>query len=206
MGSLDASKICDSNSVGTRNNPLSLNTGLLLLRQPAVSSVWLSRGRFHLSDGLIESKFFVPFEFCSFTVLLEAENSTELILTPKGRIRYNGNSKKRHFTAEVKMSDKKKSDDYSADKIQHLEGIEGIRHRPAMYIGGTDLSGLHHLIYEVTDNVLDEYANGYATVMNVKINGDGSVTVSDDGRGIPVDMMKDKGKPAIEVVFTEIHA
>ncbi|WP_437191517.1 DNA gyrase subunit B [Planctomicrobium sp. SH527] len=104
------------------------------------------------------------------------------------------------------MSDKKKSDDYSADKIQHLEGIEGIRHRPAMYIGGTDLSGLHHLIYEVTDNVLDEYANGYATVMNVKINGDGSVTVSDDGRGIPVDLMKEKGKPAIEVVFTEIHA
>ncbi|HWL08271.1 MAG TPA: DNA gyrase subunit B [Planctomicrobium sp.] len=101
---------------------------------------------------------------------------------------------------------KKKSDDYSADQIQHLEGIEGIRHRPAMYIGGTDLAGLHHLVYEVTDNVLDEYANGYATVMNVQINGDGSITVSDDGRGIPVDIMKEKGKPAIEVVLTEIHA
>jgi len=104
------------------------------------------------------------------------------------------------------MNDKSKSEDYGADKIQHLEGIEGIRHRPAMYIGGTDLSGLHHLVYEVTDNVLDEYANGYATVMNVHIHGDGSVSVSDDGRGIPVDIMKDKGKSALEVVFSEIHA
>jgi len=104
------------------------------------------------------------------------------------------------------MSDQSKSEDYGADKIQHLEGIEGIRHRPAMYIGGTDLSGLHHLVYEVTDNVLDEFANGFATVMNVFINGDGSITVLDDGRGIPVDLMKDKGKPALEVVLTEIHA
>lgn len=106
------------------------------------------------------------------------------------------------------MSEKKKpqSDDYGADKIQHLEGIDGIRHRPAMYIGGTDLAGLHHLVYEVTDNVLDEFANGFATELNVQINGDGSVTVSDDGRGIPVDVMKDKGKSALEVVFTEIHA
>jgi len=99
-----------------------------------------------------------------------------------------------------------KNDDYGADQIQHLEGIEGIRHRPAMYIGGTDLAALHHLVYEVTDNVLDEYANGHATVMNVQINGDGSVSVSDDGRGIPVDEMKGKGKTALEVVFTEIHA
>ncbi|WP_437187146.1 DNA gyrase subunit B [Planctomicrobium sp. SH668] len=98
------------------------------------------------------------------------------------------------------------SEDYSADTIQHLKGIDGIRHRPAMYIGGTDLAGLHHLVYEVTDNVLDEYANGFASVMNVQINGDGSVTVSDDGRGIPVDLMKETGKPAAEVVFTEIHA
>lgn len=106
------------------------------------------------------------------------------------------------------MSEQKKpqSEDYGADKIQHLEGIDGIRHRPAMYIGGTDLSGLHHLVYEVTDNVLDEFANGYATELNVQINGDGSVTVFDDGRGIPVDMMKDKGKSALEVVFSEIHA
>jgi DNA gyrase subunit B len=96
--------------------------------------------------------------------------------------------------------------DYGADTIQHLEGIEGIRHRPAMYIGGTDAAGLHHLVYEVTDNVLDEFSNGYATTMNVQIHGDGSITVTDDGRGIPVDLMKDKEKSALEVVFTEIHA
>lgn len=108
------------------------------------------------------------------------------------------------------MSDQPKvkpqSADYGAETIQHLEGIEGIRHRPAMYIGGTDLSGLHHLVYEVTDNVLDEFSNGFATVMNVAIHGDGSITVSDDGRGIPVDKMKDDDRSALEVVFTEIHA
>jgi DNA gyrase subunit B len=98
------------------------------------------------------------------------------------------------------------SADYGADTIQHLKGIEGIRHRPAMYIGGTDLVGLHHLVYEVTDNVLDEFANGYATTMTVQIHGDGSITVSDDGRGIPVGVMKETGQSALEVVFTEIHA
>ncbi len=98
------------------------------------------------------------------------------------------------------------SDDYTSDSIQHLEGIEGIRHRPAMYIGGTDSAGLHHLVYEVTDNVLDEYSNDFASTANVTIHGDGSITIFDDGRGIPVDMMKDKGKSALEVVFTEIHA
>ncbi|MCA9082151.1 MAG: DNA gyrase subunit B, partial [Planctomycetaceae bacterium] len=75
-----------------------------------------------------------------------------------------------------------------------------------MYIGGTDLVGLHHLVWEVSDNVLDEYSNGYATTANIQINGDGSISVSDDGRGIPVKEMKDKGKSALEVVFTEIHA
>lgn len=106
------------------------------------------------------------------------------------------------------MSEQKKNDaaNYDSRSIQHLEGIEGIRHRPAMYIGGTDSAGLHHLVYEVTDNVLDEYSNGYATTANVEIHGDGSITVSDDGRGIPVDIMQDKGKSALEVVFTEIHA
>ncbi len=98
------------------------------------------------------------------------------------------------------------SDDYTSDSIQHLEGIDGIRHRPAMYIGGTDSAGLHHLVYEVTDNVLDEYSNGFASTANVSIHGDGSITIFDDGRGIPVDMMKDKGKSALEIVFTEIHA
>jgi len=99
------------------------------------------------------------------------------------------------------------SDPYGADQIQHLQGIEGIRHRPAMYISGTDLSGLHHLVYEVTDNVLDEYVNGFAKSMKVEIHGDGSITVTDDGRGIPVERMDDQdSRSALEVVFTEIHA
>ncbi|MCA8995959.1 MAG: DNA gyrase subunit B [Planctomycetaceae bacterium] len=102
--------------------------------------------------------------------------------------------------------EKPKSADYGSETIQHLEGIEGIRHRPAMYIGGTDLAGLHHLVYEVTDNVLDEFSNGFATVLNVEIHGDGSITITDDGRGIPVDKMKDEDRSALEVVFTEIHA
>lgn len=96
--------------------------------------------------------------------------------------------------------------DYGADKIRHLEGIDGIRHRPSMYIGFTDAVGLHHILFEVTDNVLDEYVNGYAKTLSATINADGSVTVIDDGRGIPVGMMKDKGKSALEVVFTQIHA
>jgi DNA gyrase subunit B len=108
-----------------------------------------------------------------------------------------------HLLQQAKVT---ASDEYGADKIQHLQGIEGIRHRPAMYISGTDLSGLHHLVWEVTDNVLDEFANGFARIMTVRIHSDGSLTVIDDGRGIPVGIMKDKGKSALEVVFTEIHA
>jgi DNA gyrase subunit B len=99
------------------------------------------------------------------------------------------------------------AEQYGAEQIQHLQGIEGIRHRPAMYISGTDLSGLHHLVYEVTDNVLDEYVNDFATSMKVEIHADGSITVTDDGRGIPVGRMEDHdNRSALEVVFTEIHA
>jgi len=96
---------------------------------------------------------------------------------------------------------------YSEKNIRALEGIEGIRLRPAMYIGGTDLVGLHHLVFELTDNVLDEFVNNHASVMSVKINADNSVTVSDDGRGIPVGIMEGQGhKSALEIVFTKIHA
>jgi len=102
---------------------------------------------------------------------------------------------------------RKASDDYGADMIQHLEGIEGIRLRPAMYIGGTDLVGLHHLVFEVADNVLDEFVNGHASTLTLTINGDGSVSIVDDGRGIPIGPMPDLGnRTAVEVVFTEIHA
>lgn len=96
-------------------------------------------------------------------------------------------------------------DEYSESHIRHLEGIQGIRMRPAMYIGGTDAVGLHHLVYEVIDNSIDEYVNRHASTITVRINADGSITCTDDGRGIPTGAMPD-GRSALEVVFTEIHA
>ena len=96
---------------------------------------------------------------------------------------------------------------YDESNIRALEGVEGIRTRPAMYIGDTGLRGLHHLVYEVVDNSIDECVNKYATTINVKINADGSVSCSDDGRGIPVGEMPEmNNRPALEVVLTEIHA
>ena len=96
--------------------------------------------------------------------------------------------------------------EYTGDDIQHLKGVEGIRKRPAMYIGGTDSHGLHHLVYEVVDNSIDEAVNGHASEVLVQINVDESISISDDGRGIPISEVKGDGRPAIEVVLTEIHA
>jgi DNA gyrase subunit B len=95
---------------------------------------------------------------------------------------------------------------YDAKAIQVLEGLEPVRRRPGMYIGSTDNRGLHHLIYEIVDNSVDEALAGFCTRIEVTLHQDGSASVADNGRGIPVDMMKDQGKPALEVVMTKLHA
>jgi len=95
---------------------------------------------------------------------------------------------------------------YDAKAIQVLEGLEPVRRRPGMYIGSTDNRGLHHLIYEIVDNSIDEALAGFCTRIEVTLHTDGSASVADNGRAIPVDIMKDQGKPALEVVMTKLHA
>ncbi len=98
------------------------------------------------------------------------------------------------------------SDSYSAEQIQILEGLEAVRKRPGMYIGSTSSKGLHHLVYEIVDNSVDEALAGYCNAITVTVNKDNSITVVDNGRGIPVDIQEKAGRPAVEVVFTILHA
>jgi DNA gyrase subunit B len=106
----------------------------------------------------------------------------------------------------IMSEETKATPSYTADNIQSLEGMEHVRMRPSMYIGDTGVRGLHHLVYEVVDNSIDEALAGYCDSIEVTINADNSITVSDNGRGIPVDMHKKEGVSALQVVMTKIGA
>lgn len=105
-----------------------------------------------------------------------------------------------------KDSEKQSMKEYKGDSIQVLDGLEGVRKRPAMYIGSTSASGLHHIVYEVVDNSIDEALSGFCDKIIIIMHSDGSVSVQDNGRGIPTDIMPKYGKPAMELVLTKLHA
>ena len=128
---------------------------------------------------------------------MDTDNRNE---APSGEIR-----KTKMSVAEADMW-APESDEYGADQIQILEGLEAVRKRPGMYIGSTSARGLHHLVYEIVDNAVDEALAGFCTEIEVTINPDNSITVVDNGRGIPVGINHKAGIPAVEVVFTILHA
>ena len=104
------------------------------------------------------------------------------------------------------LSDVNNTDNYGAGQIQVLEGLEAVRKRPGMYIGSTSERGLHHLVWEIVDNSIDEALAGYANQIEVVIEKDNWIKVTDNGRGIPVDIQEKMGRPAVEVILTVLHA
>jgi DNA gyrase subunit B len=110
------------------------------------------------------------------------------------------------LTEKEKAEQRRKADEYNASQIQVLEGLEAVRKRPGMYIGSTSVQGLHHLVWEIIDNGIDEALAGFADTIHVVVEKDNSITITDNGRGIPTDIQKKTGKPALETVFTILHA
>ena len=108
--------------------------------------------------------------------------------------------------AEFEDNKKSLAQEYDASQIQVLEGLEAVRKRPGMYIGATSAAGLHHLVWEIVDNSIDEALAGFASEITISIEEDNSIIVKDNGRGIPVDIQANTGRPAVETVYTVLHA